>query len=82
MKQPKGYIAYQNCEGSSSIRFTNYKSTNIDETESLLEADHTWHTNHSQLNIIVDLIYNFVITWGKRQEEVDLKLESLRKEYQ
>lgn len=43
--------------------------------------DHTWHSNHSQLNIIVDLIYNFLITWGKRQEELDLKLESFRKEY-
>jgi hypothetical protein len=44
--------------------------------------DHTWHTSHSQLNIVVDLIYNFFISWGKRQENLDQKLESLLKEYQ
>jgi hypothetical protein len=44
--------------------------------------DHTWHTSHSQLNIVVDLIYNFFISWGKRQENLDQKLESLLKKYQ
>jgi peptidoglycan hydrolase CwlO-like protein len=44
--------------------------------------EHTWHTAHSQLNIVVDLIYNFFLTWGKRQEILDQKLESLFKEYQ
>jgi len=34
LKQPEGYISYQNCERSSSIRFTNYKSAVLDETES------------------------------------------------
>ena len=36
LKQPNSYISYQNCEGSSSIRFTNYKSTAIEEEESLM----------------------------------------------
>ena len=44
--------------------------------------EHTWHTTHSQLNIVVDLIYNFFISWGKRQEHLDQKFESLFKEYQ
>jgi hypothetical protein len=44
--------------------------------------EHTWHTAHSQLNIVVDLIYNFFLSWGKRQDILDQKLESLFKEYQ
>jgi hypothetical protein len=44
--------------------------------------EHSWHTTHSQLNIVVDLIYNFFISWGKRQENLDQKLEGLFKEYQ
>jgi hypothetical protein len=34
LKQPEGYISYQNYEGNSSIRFTNYKSAAQDEVES------------------------------------------------
>ena len=41
-----------------------------------------WHTSHSQLNTVVDLIYNFYISWGKRQDNLDQKFESLFKEYQ
>ena len=44
--------------------------------------EHTWHTTHSQLNIIVDLIYNSFISWGKRQDIWDQKFESLFREYQ
>ena len=44
--------------------------------------EHSWHTTHSQLNIVVDLIYNFFISWGKRQDNIDQKFESLFKEYQ
>jgi hypothetical protein len=44
--------------------------------------EHTWHTAHSQLNIVVDLVYNFFLTWGKRQDILDQKLENLFKEYQ
>ena len=36
LKQPENYISYQNYEGSSSIRFMNYKDALIEETESLL----------------------------------------------
>jgi hypothetical protein len=44
--------------------------------------DHIWHTPHSQLNLIVDLLYNFYITWGKRQDDIDQNIERLNKEYQ
>ena len=44
--------------------------------------EHTWHTTQSQLNIIVDLIYNSFISWGKRQDILDQKFESLFREYQ
>ena len=36
LKQPENYISYQNSEGSSSIRFLNYKSAAVDEIEPLL----------------------------------------------
>jgi len=44
--------------------------------------EHIWHTPHSQLNIVVDLIYNFYISWGKRQDILDQKFENIFKEYQ
>jgi len=43
---------------------------------------HSWHTSNSQLNLIVDLIYNSFISWGRRQDDIDLKVESLHKEHQ
>uniref|UniRef100_A0ACD5YDH5 Uncharacterized protein n=1 Tax=Avena sativa TaxID=4498 RepID=A0ACD5YDH5_AVESA len=36
LKQPETYISYQNCEGTSSIRFNNYKAASLDDTESLM----------------------------------------------
>ena len=39
--------------------------------------EHSWHTSHSQLNLVVDLLYNFYLTWGKRQDELDLTFERL-----
>ena len=43
---------------------------------------HSWHTSNSQLNLIVDLIYNSFISRGRRQDDIDLKVESLHKEHQ
>ena len=43
---------------------------------------HTWHTTHSQLNLVVDLVYNLLISWGKRQDILDQKFASLFQEYQ
>ena len=42
--------------------------------------EHSWHSNNSQLNLIVDLIYNFYINWSKRQEDLEQKLEDIYKE--
>jgi hypothetical protein len=36
LKLPQNYISYQNYEGSSSIRFTNYKAASMDDTKSLI----------------------------------------------
>jgi len=36
---------------------------------------------HGQLNLLVDLIQIFYITWGKRQDDFDIKLERLYKEH-
>lgn len=33
------------------------------------------------MNLLVDLIYNFFITWNKRQEDLEFKLEKFHKEY-
>ena len=43
--------------------------------------EHTWHSSHSQLNLLVDLVHNLYITWGKRQDDLDIKLERLYKEH-
>jgi predicted transcriptional regulator len=43
--------------------------------------EHTWHTAHGQINLLVDLIHNFYISWGKRQDDLELKFESLQKEH-
>lgn len=43
--------------------------------------EHTWHSSHGQINLIVDLIHNFYIAWGKRQDELELKFEKLQKEH-
>lgn len=42
--------------------------------------DHSWHSNNSQLNLIVDLIYNFYINWDKKQEDLERRFEDLFKE--
>ena len=42
--------------------------------------DHSWHSNNSQLNLIVDLIYNFYINWDKKQEDLERRIEDLFKE--
>jgi len=43
--------------------------------------EHTWHTSHGQINLIVDLIHNFYISWGKRQDDLELKFDKLQKEH-
>ena len=74
-------LKYLNLEVSAG-RVSNAKENiNIKCRINPLE-EHTWHTSHSQLNIVVDLIYNFFISWGKRQDNLDQKFESLFREYQ
>ena len=34
------------------------------------------------MNTIVDLIYNFLISWGKRRDIIDQRIENIVKEYQ
>ena len=43
--------------------------------------EHTWHPSHGQINLIVDLIHNFYISWGKRQDDLELKFDRLQKEH-
>ena len=43
--------------------------------------EHSWHTSHGQINLIVDLIHNFYTSWEKRQDDLELKFERLQKEH-
>ena len=43
--------------------------------------EHTWHSSQGQLNLLVDLIHNLYITWGKRQDELDIKFDKLYKDH-
>lgn len=43
--------------------------------------EHIWHSSQGQLNLLVDLVHNLYITWGKRQDDLDTKLERLYKEH-
>jgi hypothetical protein len=43
--------------------------------------EHIWHALHGQINLLIDLIHNFYISWGKRQDDLELKFESLQKEH-
>ena len=43
--------------------------------------EHTWHSSQGQLNLLVNLIHNLYITWGKRQDELDIKLDKLYKNH-
>jgi len=43
--------------------------------------EHTWHTSHGQINLIVDLIHNFYTSWEKRQDDLELKFDRLQKEH-
>ena len=44
--------------------------------------EHTWLTFNSKLNLILDLIHNFCISWGKRKDNLDQKIEILLREHQ
>jgi hypothetical protein len=67
-------LSYLNLEASSGKVINTKDNINIRCRINPLE-EHTWHTSHSQLNIVVDLIYNFLITWEKRQDNLEQKLE-------
>ena len=43
--------------------------------------EHTWHTTNSQLNLVVYLLFNLLISWGKRQDILDQKFANLFQEY-
>jgi predicted HTH domain antitoxin len=43
--------------------------------------EHIWHTSRGQINLLVDLIHNFYISWGKRQDDLKLKFKNLQKDH-
>ena len=74
-------LKYLNLEVSQGKTIKTKKDINI-KCRINPSEDHSWHTANSQLNLIVDLIYNFFISWGRRQDDINIKVESLYKEHQ
>ena len=74
-------LKYLNLEVSQGKTIKTKKDINI-KCRINPSEDHSWHTANSQLNLIVDLIYNSFISWGRRQDDINIKVESLHKEHQ
>jgi predicted nucleic acid-binding Zn-ribbon protein len=69
-----------------NLEVSTYKTINTKENINIrcrvnsLE-EHSWHSSNSQLNLIANLIQNFYISWGKRQDDLELKFKNLYKEH-
>ena len=73
LKQPENYISYQNYEGSSSIRFMNYKSASIDDTESFIsQSENSDDKNKGATEFMekVDLD-NEIIHWENKLKHIE-----------
>ena len=73
-------LHYLNLEVNTGKTVTTKENINI-RCRLNSSEEHTWHTSHGQINLIVDLIHNFYISWGKRQDELELKFDRLQKEH-
>jgi len=73
-------IKYLNLEVNSGKLINTKENTHI-RCRFNSSEEHSWHSSQSQLNLLVDLIHNLYITWGKRQDDLDIKLERLYKEH-
>ena len=73
-------LHYLNLEVNTGKTVTTKENINI-RCRLNSSEEHTWHTSHGQINLIVDLIHNFYISWGKRQDELELKFDKLQKEH-
>jgi len=73
-------LHYLNLEVNTGKTITTKENINI-RCRLNSSEEHTWHTSHGQINLIVDLIHNFYISWGKRQDDLELKFDRLQKEH-
>jgi len=73
-------LHYLNLEVNTGKRANTKENINI-RCRLNSSEEHTWHTSHGQINLIVDLIHNFYISWGKRQDDLELKFDRLQKEH-
>ena len=73
-------LHYLNLEVNTRKTVTTKENINI-RCRLNSSEEHTWHTSHGQINLIVDLIHNFYISWGKRQDDLELKFDKLQKEH-
>ena len=73
-------LHYLNLEVNTGKRANTKENINI-RCRLNNSEEHTWHTSYGQINLIVDLIHNFYISWGKRQDELELKFDRLQKEH-
>jgi hypothetical protein len=75
-----GKLHYLNLEVNTGKTVNTKENINI-RCRLNSSEEHTWHTFHGQINLIVDLIHNFYISWGKRQDDLELKFDRLQKEH-
>ena len=73
-------LHYLNLEVNTGKTVTTKENINI-RCRLNSSEEHTWHTSHGQINLIVDLIHNFYISWGKRQDDLELTFDKLQKEH-
>jgi len=73
-------LYYLNLEVNAGMTVNSKENINI-RCRLNSSEEHTWHTSHGQINLIVDLIHNFYISWGKRQDDLELKFDRLQKEH-
>ena len=73
-------LHYLNLEVNTGKTVTTKENINI-RCRLNSSEEHTWHTSHGHINLIVDLINNFYISWEKWQDKLELKFDRLQKEH-
>ena len=84
LKQPENYISYQNCEGNSSIRFMNYKSASIEDTESFMPESKTSDDKNKGVTECMEnaSLDDEIIHWKKKLKHIEWEYSnSMTKDY-
>ena len=73
LKQPENYISYQNCEGSSSIRFMNYKAASIEDSESFMSESEINDDKNKGISECMEKanLDDEIIHWEKKLKHIE-----------